>query len=100
MDSLRETVGRAQRSFVVVNAVPFTIGIVLSCFTDVPAVTVHEELTLGLVWGILQGALFVITAWLYERRSTRLSDSIEHTLTSEMLRTPMSGAVPVNGTRW
>ncbi|MGA6222087.1 hypothetical protein ACPESV_17375 [Streptomyces umbrinus] len=97
LDSLRESAHRAQRAFLLVNAVPFAIGSVLSCFTDVPAVSVHGELTLGMVWGILQCGLFVATAWLYESRSTRSSDPIEQSLTSGVLHTEASGAAPVNG---
>lgn len=76
---------------------PFTIGSLLSCFTDVPAVPVHGELTLGMVWGLLQCPLFVATAWLYEHRSRRSSDPIERSLTSRVLHTEMSDAAPVNG---
>lgn len=99
MDSLRESAHRAQRAFLVVNAVPFAVGITLSCFSDVPAVPVYGKLNLGLVWGILQCALFVATAWLYESRSTRSSDPIEQSLTSGMLHTEISGAASVNGSR-
>ncbi|GAB3009160.1 hypothetical protein GCM10023080_089170 [Streptomyces pseudoechinosporeus] len=79
-EALSETTHRAQRAFVVVNAVPFTTGIALSCFTDVPAVSVHGPLTLGLVWGVLQCGLFVASAWLYETRSTRSGDPLEESL--------------------
>ncbi|MFF3380476.1 hypothetical protein ACFYXF_46950 [Streptomyces sp. NPDC002680] len=78
--ALSETTHRSQRAFVVVNAVPFMTGIVLSCFTDVPAVSVHGQLTLGLVWGILQCGLFVASAWWYERQSTRSDDLFEESL--------------------
>ncbi|MER7690446.1 DUF485 domain-containing protein [Streptomyces sp. NPDC097610] len=97
MDSLRETTHRAQRAFLFVNAVPFVVGIVLSCFTDIPAVAVYGELTLGLVWGTLQCVLFVATAWWYENRSARSSDPLEQSLTSDVLHTEMSGAAPANG---
>ncbi|WP_405864014.1 MULTISPECIES: DUF485 domain-containing protein [unclassified Streptomyces] len=97
LDTLRETERRTQRAFLVVNAVPFTVGSVLSCFTDVPAVRVYGELTLGLVWGILQCGLFVATAWLYESRSTRSSDPIEQSLTSDVHHDETSGVATVNG---
>ncbi|MET7655544.1 MULTISPECIES: hypothetical protein [unclassified Streptomyces] len=97
MDSLRESAHRAQRAFLVVNAVPFTVGTVLSCFTGVPAVPVYGEFTLGMVWGIAQCGLFVATAWLYESRSTRSSDPIEQSLTSCPVHTEASGAAAVNG---
>lgn len=96
-ESLREAVHRAQRSFLVVNAVPLAAGIVLSSFTDIPAEPVYGQLTLGVVWGILQLGLFVATAWLHETRSTRLCDPIEQSLTSGMPQAETSGASPVNG---
>ncbi|MFG2730319.1 DUF485 domain-containing protein [Streptomyces canus] len=79
-EALRAATHRAQRSFLVVNAIPFVTGIVLSCFTDVPAASVHGHLTLGLVWGVLQCVLFVASAWRYETRSTRSGDPIEESL--------------------
>ncbi|MEV6013512.1 hypothetical protein AB0M29_43035 [Streptomyces sp. NPDC051976] len=96
MDDLLETAHRAQRAFLVVNGVPLAVGSLLSCFTDVPAVPVHGELTLGLVWGFLQSGLFVTTAWLYEHRSRRSSDPIEQSLTSGLLD-EMSSVAPFNG---
>ncbi|MFD0440950.1 hypothetical protein [Streptomyces chartreusis] len=97
MESLRETDHRAQRSFLVVNGVPFAIGAVLSCFTDVPGVAVHGDLTLGLIWGILQCALFVASAWWFEVRSTRTSDPIERSLASDAPRTGGAQPASVNG---
>ena len=95
LDGLRESAHRAQRAFLVVNAVPFALGSVLSCFTDVPAVPVHGNFTLGMAWGILQCGLFVVTAWLYEIRSTRSSDPIEHSVTG-VLPAQMPDAAPAN----
>lgn len=92
---LRETAHRAQRDFLVVNGIPFTVGITLSCFTDVPAVQVYGKLTLGLVWGVLQCVLFIATAWLYEMRSTRSADPLERALTSDVLPTDASGVSEV-----
>ncbi|MCZ0985964.1 DUF485 domain-containing protein [Streptomyces diastatochromogenes] len=100
MDRLRETAHSAQRTFLVVNAVPFSVGIALSCFTDVPAATVSGNLTLGMVWGILQCALFVASAWLYEMRSTRSSDPVELSLESDAPHTDASGAAAAHRTRW
>ena len=77
LDRFRRTAHRAQRAFLVVNGVPFALASVLSCFTNIPAVSVHGELTLGVVWGILQCVTFVTTAWLFEMRCTRSSDPIE-----------------------
>ncbi|MGQ4387644.1 hypothetical protein [Streptomyces sp. SAS_270] len=98
--ALRESVHRAQRAFLVVNGVPFIIGSALSCFTDVPAVQVSGKLTLGIVWGILQCALFVATAWWFENRSTRSSDSLEQALPSSAAHTGMSVAASVNRSGW
>lgn len=103
VSQLRETAHRAQRDFLVVNGVPFAVGITLSCFTDVPSVQVYGKLTLGLVWGVLQCALFIATAWLYERRSTRSADPLEQALTSAVppaAVSDVSGAASVNGSRW
>lgn len=97
LDRLRETEHRVQRAFFVANAVPFAIGITLSCFTDVPAVQVHGKLNLGIVWGLLQCALFVTTAWLYEKRSARSSDPIAESLTSGAPNAEMSDAASANG---
>ncbi|MEV5850432.1 hypothetical protein AB0M32_51620 [Streptomyces sp. NPDC051985] len=97
IETLRETDHRAQRAFLVVNGVPFAIGAVLSCFTDVPGVAVHGKLTLGLVWGTLQCALFVASAWWLEVRSTRTSDPVERSLASDALRTGGAQPAPVNG---
>jgi hypothetical protein len=96
MNSLRETTHSAQRTFLVVNAVPLIVGVVLSCFTDIPAVPVYGQLTLGLVWGILQCGLFITTAWAYENRSTRSCDPIEQSLTVDGFQANTSDAVPVN----
>ncbi|MGW3667193.1 DUF485 domain-containing protein [Streptomyces sp. NPDC005141] len=100
VNRLRETSHRAQREFLVVNGAPFAVGITLSCFTDVPAVQVYGELTLGLVWGVLQCALFIATAWLYEMRSTRSADPLEQSLTSDVLHTDVFDVASVNGSRW
>jgi hypothetical protein len=79
-EALSTTTRRSQRAFVVVNGGPFLAGITLSCFTDVPTVSVHGHLTLGLVWGILQCGLFVASAWWYETRSRRSGDPLEESL--------------------
>lgn len=101
IDRLRETTHRAQRAFLLANAVPFAVGIVLSRFTDVPATAVYGDLTLGIVWGLAQCALFVATAWQYEARSTQSSDPIERSLTSDVLPTEKpSGTERFNGSRW
>ncbi|MFG2732972.1 hypothetical protein [Streptomyces canus] len=100
MDSLRAATHHTQRVFLVVNAVPFTVGIVLSCFTNVPAIAVFGDFTLGLLWGFLQCALFVATAWWYDMRSARLPDPIEQVLTPNALRNEMPDSAPLNDFRW
>ncbi|OLO25757.1 hypothetical protein PZ61_0235545 [Streptomyces sp. MNU77] len=64
---------RAERLFLTVNAVPFVLTAVLS-FTDVPGARLYGPFTIGLVWGVLQGVLFVATAWMYETRWSRPTD--------------------------
>lgn len=98
--SLREATQRAQRAFLVVNAVPFVGGIALSSFTDVPALRVRGELTLGVIWGILQCGLFVVTAWLYESRSARSCDPLERSLTSGEFQAGTPGAARATGPGW
>ncbi|MEU6226697.1 DUF485 domain-containing protein [Streptomyces sp. NPDC047042] len=100
VNRLRETAHRTQRDFLVVNGIPFTLGITLSCFTDVPAVRVYGELTMGLVWGVLQCALFIATAWLYESRSTRSADPLEEALTADVRHTDTPDGASVDGSRW
>jgi cation/acetate symporter len=46
-------------------------------------VQVYGKLTPGLMWGVLQCALFIATAWLYEIRSARSTDPLEQALTSD-----------------
>ncbi|WP_196218246.1 DUF485 domain-containing protein [Streptomyces blattellae] len=91
IDRFREATQRAQRAFILVNAIPFVAGVLLSSFTDVPAVHVYGQLNLGLVWGILQCGLFLVTAWLYENRSARTCDPLEQSL--------VSGEFPAEGPR-
>lgn len=95
-ESLREAVHRAQRSFFVVNAVPLAAGIVLGSFTGLPSVLVYGQLTLGVMWGILQCGLFVATAWRLEGQSTRLCDPIEQSLASGISQADTGGAPAVN----
>ncbi|GAA3086867.1 hypothetical protein GCM10017562_66350 [Streptomyces roseofulvus] len=65
---------RVRRTFLVVNAVPLSIGVVLSCTPAIAGVTVYGRLTLGVVWVALQLALFLLSTWWYEDRSTRLCE--------------------------
>ncbi|MFE5483841.1 hypothetical protein [Streptomyces sp. NPDC056527] len=98
---LREHVHRAQRGFLVANGVPLAAGISLSSFTDVPAVPVFGQLTVGLLWGLLQCGLLVATAWRYETRSARTCDPLEESLTSGLpdAATLTFGAHRINGRR-
>jgi hypothetical protein len=57
---------------------------------------VFGHITLGLVWGILQCGLFVVTVWMYETRSTRLCAPVERPPASGMPQTETSVASPVN----
>ncbi|MFJ8107937.1 hypothetical protein [Streptomyces sp. NPDC096132] len=75
---------RVQRTLLLVNVVPLVVGSLLSSFTDIPAIFLYRRLTLGMVWGLLQICLFVITAWLFELRSQRLCDPVEVSLNSEL----------------
>ncbi|MFG1667714.1 hypothetical protein [Streptomyces sp. Y7] len=65
-ESHREATDHAGRVLLLVNTVPLAAGILLSCFTEVPAVPVLGPLTLGLLWNVLQCCLFVATAWWYD----------------------------------
>ena len=94
-ESLREAIRRTQRTFLFVNGVPLVIGITLSTFTDIPAAPVYGQLTLGIVWGILQCGLFITTAWLYENQSALWCDPIERSLTSGMPQSDASYPSPI-----
>ncbi|MEU9859493.1 hypothetical protein AB0D99_01370 [Streptomyces sp. NPDC047971] len=63
-----------RRTFLTLNAVPLGIGVVLSCSTALTAVQVYGRLTLGVVWGLVQLAVFLGSVWWYEDRSTRLAE--------------------------
>ncbi|MER5966724.1 hypothetical protein [Streptomyces sp. NPDC002057] len=78
----REHAQRSQRDFLTANGVPLVVGVYLSTFTDVPATPVCGQVTLGLLWGLLQCGLLVATAWRYETRSTRECDPYEESLLS------------------
>lgn len=81
--SLRESTHRLQRSFILINAVPFTIGVMTSSFLpDVATTHVSRNLTVGVLWGFLQIVLFSVTAWWYASSSARLSDPAEHSSAS------------------
>ncbi|MFF3610000.1 hypothetical protein [Streptomyces sp. NPDC002463] len=87
---------RTQRRFLVVNAVPLATGIVLFPFTGLPSARVYGQLTMGVLWGVLQGGLFVASTWWHERQSTRLCDPIERSLTSALPQAGTSDASSVD----
>ncbi|MFF2166656.1 DUF485 domain-containing protein [Streptomyces sp. NPDC058175] len=87
---------RAQRVFLVVNAVPLAVGVLLSCASELAVVPVDGRLTLGLVWGILQLGFFIATTWWYENQATRVCDPLEQSLASGMSQTGASGASPAD----
>ncbi|MFG2328133.1 hypothetical protein ACGFMM_00770 [Streptomyces sp. NPDC048604] len=66
-----------RRAFLVVNAVPLAIGVMLSCAPVIAGVTVYGQLTLGVVWVFLQLGLFLTSTWWYEDRSTRLCAGVD-----------------------
>ncbi|MFD8952499.1 hypothetical protein ACFV0B_27000 [Streptomyces xanthophaeus] len=78
----RELVQHSQRGVLTANGVPLAAGIYLSSFTDVPATPIYGQVTLGLLWGLLQCGLLVATAWRYETRSPRECDPHEESLLS------------------
>ncbi|WP_225804454.1 hypothetical protein [Streptomyces sp. NK15101] len=90
----RRAVHRAQRTFLAVNAVPFAVGVVLSCTAGLAAAPVHGRLTLGLVWGVLQLGVFAGSVWWYENQVTRVCDPLEQSLVSEA-----PGASPADESR-
>lgn len=96
VDSFRKRLHSAQRAFLVANAVPYSVGILLSSFTDIPGVRISGHVTLGMVWVVAQCVVFVGTAWVCEIRSARSSDPTEEPLAA----TEVSGAAPVGGLRW
>ncbi|WOX21615.1 hypothetical protein [Streptomyces solicathayae] len=92
---------RAQLTFLVVNAVPLTVGILVFPFTDVASAPVYGRLTLGVLWGLLQGGLFVASTWWHEHRSTRSCDPIEQSLTSGLPQAGTSDASSADDSwRW
>ncbi|MEU6165925.1 hypothetical protein [Streptomyces tanashiensis] len=66
-----------RRAFLVVNAAPLALGVMLSCAPAIAGVTVYGQLTLGVVWVSLQLGLFLASTWWYEHRSTRLRDGVD-----------------------
>ncbi|MFF2777398.1 hypothetical protein ACFVU3_21105 [Streptomyces sp. NPDC058052] len=74
--SLRDPASAVRRTYLLVNAVPLSIAIVLSCSAQIAEVQVHGRLTLGITWGLLQLGLLLGTTWWYENRATRLSERL------------------------
>ncbi|MEU0403847.1 hypothetical protein ABZ318_27160 [Streptomyces sp. NPDC006197] len=97
VEHLRQAVHRSQLVFLVVNGVPFAVGVVLFPFSSLPGLPLFGQFTLGVVWGIAQCGLFVATAWWYERRSGRLCDPVEQALVEGVRQAEASGASPLDG---
>ncbi|MFC6064026.1 hypothetical protein [Streptomyces ochraceiscleroticus] len=93
-DLHRHAVHRAQRVFLALNAVPFAVGVVLSCAAELAAAPVYGRLTLGLGWGVLQLGVFAGSVWWYENRATRVCDPLERPPTPGA-----SGASPADASR-
>lgn len=83
---------RVRRTFLVVNAAPLFVGVILSCSTVLSGAHVCGRLTLGLVWGVLQLGVFLAAVGWYEGRSTRLCDSAERAPRSDMSPVGPAGA--------
>ncbi|CAL9370511.1 hypothetical protein SUDANB105_00851 [Streptomyces sp. enrichment culture] len=82
VDLHRRAVRRAQLVFLALNAVPFALGVVLSCAAELAAAPVYGRFTLGLGWGILQLGVFAGSVWWYENRGMRVCDLLERPLVS------------------
>ncbi|MEU2234706.1 hypothetical protein [Streptomyces vietnamensis] len=95
-ENLRNVIRSTQRSFFLVNAVPFGIS-TLGSFTDIPGVSLHGRFTLGILFAILQVVLFIGTAWWYETCATRLCDPVENSLRLGMDQSETPVASPAHG---
>jgi hypothetical protein len=72
---LRSLVAWTRRRFVIVNGAVFVLALVLDCSADgLPARQIAGEITLGMVLGVLQAVLLLVTAWRHDRLSTRHCD--------------------------
>ncbi|MEU0405314.1 hypothetical protein ABZ318_34940 [Streptomyces sp. NPDC006197] len=69
----------AQRAFLVANALPLAVGILLSWSSSLSGVRVYGHLTLGIAWGLLQLGVFVDTARRYENRAAGTSRTPDET---------------------
>lgn len=83
---------RVRRTFLVVNAAPLVVGVVLSCSTLLSGAHVYGRLTLGLVWGVLQLGVFLAAVGWFEGRSTRLCAPAEQSLKSDVSPVEPAGA--------
>ncbi|MGX6751449.1 hypothetical protein ACM562_29725 [Streptomyces xantholiticus] len=93
-DIHRHAVHRAQLVFLALNAVPFAVGVVLSCAAELAEAPVYGRLTLGLGWGILQLGVFAGSVWWYENRAMRVCDHLERHLMSEASGVPLRPTSP------
>ncbi|MFF0559339.1 hypothetical protein [Streptomyces sp. NPDC004266] len=69
----------AQRAFLVANAVPLAIGILLSWSSSLSGARLYGHLTLGIAWGLLQLGVFVATAWRYDGHAAGTSRTPDET---------------------
>ncbi|WP_030691080.1 hypothetical protein [Streptomyces globisporus] len=69
----------AQWTFLVANALPLAVGILLSWSSSLSGVRVYGHLTLGIAWGLLQLGIFMVTAWRYEDRAAGTSRTPDET---------------------
>ncbi|MEU3855136.1 DUF485 domain-containing protein [Streptomyces sp. NPDC029554] len=86
IEALRQAIHRAQRVFLLVNTLPFTVTTFLFPYTEIASVRVAGQLTLCMLWGVLQCCLFVASTLWYEKQATRVCDPLEQALNSDMPR--------------
>lgn len=60
---------RAQLVFLALNAVPFAVGVVLSCAAEPAEASLYGRFTPGPGWGLLQLGVFAGSVWWYENRA-------------------------------
>ncbi|MFH8573866.1 hypothetical protein [Streptomyces sp. NPDC017993] len=89
---------RPQRAFIVVNAGPLAVAIVLYCIPQLSGTEVFGQITLGITWGLLQLGLFISTSWWYENRSSTLCDAGNRSPDSVRPQAKTSGIAHVSET--
>ncbi|WP_257577831.1 hypothetical protein [Streptomyces sp. JJ38] len=73
---------RTQCAFLLANAIPLAVVVLLFPFTNMADARVYGQLHLGMVWAIAQFGLLIGSVWWHERRSTQVCDRIERTMAS------------------